>query len=188
MRKLRIKNQKLGIKANPSRVQISPFYNSNSAFSLIELLVVIAIIAILLAVSAFGLQGSRASARDAKRKSDLEAIRSALELYKSDHNYYPLRVNEASGWEVSNDGDWLENLDSEYMQDKLLDPINDSTRFYRYAVCNNVSTSWVYVGGVLVGQKNYKIQAFMETTTNTKQCLSCDGYQGGSGWECLINP
>jgi type II secretion system protein G len=61
----------------------------NNAFTLIELLVVISIIGILVAVSVFGLAGARESSRDARRKADLELIRSGLELYKSDCNAYP---------------------------------------------------------------------------------------------------
>jgi general secretion pathway protein G len=58
-------------------------------FTLIELLVVISIIGILLALSVFGLQGARLASRDAKRKSDLELIRSGLEIYKADCDSYP---------------------------------------------------------------------------------------------------
>ncbi len=58
-------------------------------FTLIELLVVISIIGILMAISLFGMQGARESSRDARRKSDLEMIRSGLEIYKSDCNIYP---------------------------------------------------------------------------------------------------
>lgn len=58
-------------------------------FTLIEILVAITIIGIIIGLSAFGLSGSRESARDATRKSDLESIRSALELYRADCNSYP---------------------------------------------------------------------------------------------------
>ncbi|EKE05836.1 MAG: hypothetical protein ACD_19C00176G0058 [uncultured bacterium] len=58
-------------------------------FTLIELLVVISIIGILVAVSIFGLSGARESSRDARRKSDLELVRSGLEMYKADCNVYP---------------------------------------------------------------------------------------------------
>lgn len=61
----------------------------SDGFTLIETLVVITIIGIILALSTFGLQGARKATRDAQRKSDLEAIRSALELYKSDNGQYP---------------------------------------------------------------------------------------------------
>lgn len=58
-------------------------------FTLIELLVVISIIAILVAVSIGVFSGLQKSGRDAKRKSDLATIQSALEQYHADQNYYP---------------------------------------------------------------------------------------------------
>jgi hypothetical protein len=42
-----------------------------------------------MAISLFGLQGAKESSRDARRKADLEMIRSGLEIYKSDCNLYP---------------------------------------------------------------------------------------------------
>lgn len=70
---------------------------NSSAFTLIELLVVVSIIGILIGLSIFGLQGARQSSRDAKRKADLEQIRSGLEIYKSDCNSYPLTGKVTSG-------------------------------------------------------------------------------------------
>ncbi len=58
-------------------------------FTLIELLVVISIIGILVGLSIFGLQSARESSRDARRKADLELIRSGLEIYKADCGVYP---------------------------------------------------------------------------------------------------
>lgn len=58
-------------------------------FTLIELLVVISIIGVLMGLSLFGLQGAREASRDSRRKSDLELIRSGIEIYKSDCNVYP---------------------------------------------------------------------------------------------------
>lgn len=58
-------------------------------FTLIELLISISIIGIILAMSIVALTNAREYARDAKRKSDLEIVRSGLELYKSDCNAYP---------------------------------------------------------------------------------------------------
>jgi len=52
-------------------------------------LIVVAIIAILTTASLFAVNGTREIARDSQRKSSLAAIGSALEIYKSDCNYYP---------------------------------------------------------------------------------------------------
>ena len=64
-------------------------YTSNLAFTLIEILIAISIIGVLLTLSFAGLQSSRSSARDAQRKSDIEDIRSSLEIYRSDCGSYP---------------------------------------------------------------------------------------------------
>lgn len=58
-------------------------------FTLIELLVVMLIIGLLAGLSLFAMGGARESARDGRRKADLEAFRSALEIYKADCDYYP---------------------------------------------------------------------------------------------------
>lgn len=58
-------------------------------FTLIELLVVISIIGILMGISIIGLTGARESSRDARRKGDIELIKSGLELYRADCNSYP---------------------------------------------------------------------------------------------------
>jgi len=58
-------------------------------FTLIELLVVMTIIAVLAGLALVSYQGARKTARDGKRKTDLEQIRSALEMCYSDDNEYP---------------------------------------------------------------------------------------------------
>lgn len=58
-------------------------------FTLLELLVVISIIGILISVTAVTYSSITKNARDARRKTDLEEIRSAIELYRSDNGEYP---------------------------------------------------------------------------------------------------
>ena len=65
---------------------------NNLGFTLIELMIVMGIVGILSTISLFALQGTREGARDARRKSDLEAIRSALEIYRSDCHGYPAQA------------------------------------------------------------------------------------------------
>ena len=60
----------------------------SKGFSLVELIVVIAIVAILSTLVLFSLTGVREKARDAKRLSDMEAIRQAMELVNDSFGNY----------------------------------------------------------------------------------------------------
>lgn len=72
---------------------------NTSAFTLIEILVVIAILAGLVAMLLPNLMETRIRARDTRRKSDLKNIQKALELYKQSQtpNVYPVQLPAACG-------------------------------------------------------------------------------------------
>lgn len=65
-----------------------------AGFTLVELLVVIGIIAILATILLLQLGTARAKGRDAKRISDMNQIRTGLELYFDDNNTYPASITE----------------------------------------------------------------------------------------------
>ncbi len=58
-------------------------------FSLLELLVSATIIAVLTTIGIVSYSSVNKRSRDVKRKSDIEQIRSALEMYRSDNGQYP---------------------------------------------------------------------------------------------------
>jgi general secretion pathway protein G len=62
-------------------------------FTLIEILVVITIIGTLLGIASVSYLKSLRSARDTRRKTDLEQIRQALETYRSELGIYPLATS-----------------------------------------------------------------------------------------------
>jgi prepilin-type N-terminal cleavage/methylation domain-containing protein len=109
--------------------------NIKRGFTLIELLVVIAIIGVLVGLSIFGLQGARSASRDARRKADLEQIRSGLEIYKSDCNNYPTtaELNLGSSTTLEGDGSTSSCLNSNvYISATPVDPQSPTAR-YSYA-------------------------------------------------------
>lgn len=61
-------------------------------FSLVELLIAVGLIVILTGVALVSFRGTKGISRDAQRKTELEEIRSALELYRLDEGEYPANL------------------------------------------------------------------------------------------------
>ncbi|HNT30695.1 MAG TPA: type II secretion system protein, partial [bacterium] len=62
---------------------------TQQGFTLIELLVVVAIIGMLSVIVMTSLSNVRKKSRDAKRKSDIQAINTAIQLYIDDNGHAP---------------------------------------------------------------------------------------------------
>lgn len=60
----------------------------SKGFTLVELLVVMSIIALLLTIGLSFYGNAQRATRDAKRRGDLDAIRKAVEVYRTEHNTY----------------------------------------------------------------------------------------------------
>lgn len=115
-------------------------YKEPKGFSIIELLVVIAVITLLAIIGIVALNSSREKARDAKRIADIRQIQTALELYYSDEDEYPiveqaitLGVNDgaklcdkASGGFVTTDT----QCQIEYMREVPNDPLPGQANLY----------------------------------------------------------
>lgn len=101
------------------------FYD-RSGFTLIEVLVSAAIIGLLSTVGVTGFQVVTRNGRDALRKSDLEQIRSALEIYKSENDQYPAAASDCQP----------ENLTPDYINTYPQDPKSSQ---YRYCYTRGVS-------------------------------------------------
>lgn len=130
-------------------------YSIINGFTLIELLVVILIIGILISVSLVGVQGARESARDARRRSDLESIRSAIQLYKADCNVYPV---SPLGTQIVADGTCGDAAGTVYLQSVPTDPQGGA---YLYNRMTNLT---------------YELCARLETVTTSASCgAQCNG-------------
>jgi len=132
-------------------------------FTLIELLVVVAIIGILMSLSFVGFSQARKMGRDSKRKADLEQIRSAIELYRSDVGSYP--PNDSIPADCGSHSLIYQTTDT-YMATIPTDPACPN-QYYRYN---------------LIDANHYCLCAFTETFSSGD--TSCCGGSCGNGITC----
>lgn len=141
------------------------YWQSKQGFTLIELLVVISIIGILSTLAVVSLNDARAKARDAKRISDIKQTQTALELYLTDRNGYPvgndLVLGAGAGATLSQTGGFSATLSgTTYMGKVPANPVPNGAD-YKYtsytssaktAVCSAVPCAWYEITFTLEGQ------------------------------------
>ncbi len=138
----------------------------NNGFTLIEILVAATIIAVLSVVGAASYASINKRSRDAKRRSDLEQVRSALEMFRTDNGFYP--AGSTTGFRLLTD---LESaLVSTYMPSVPADPKSTSAYYYsplgtapyyNYCICaslENLSGSGTCTGVTLPAGCNYGLK------------------------------
>jgi general secretion pathway protein G len=98
-----------------------------NGFTLIELLVTISIIAVLTTLLMANFIGVRQRGRDGQRKSNLYQLRSALELYRTDHGSYPTTLATCgTGASLNYTDPNPPNTVTTYMQTIPCDPLTGS--------------------------------------------------------------
>lgn len=114
---------------------------SPNGFTLIELLVAIAIIGVLAAVLLANMVGVRERGADAKIKSDLNQLRTALRLYYNDNQTYPQSIDAACSSVLVSEGDGqFSSSTTEYMKELpegCRYQSSDPDSFVIYAPLNN---------------------------------------------------
>jgi general secretion pathway protein G len=77
---------------------------NRKGFTLVEILIVVIILGILAAIVIPQFTEASNDARESALKSDLQTVRSQLELYKVQHlEHYPDMVDDGSGWAADTD-------------------------------------------------------------------------------------
>jgi len=164
-------------------------------FTLIELMVAISIVAILATIGFSTFSQSQLRARDAKRKQDLRALATALELFYQKNQRFPKDGNATStsictyggaGYCTSYQGDnWIPELTSTFINRLPRDPVLDTASpwwqvaGYSYRTC----------GPNYDAPQTYTITAMLENpndpdTTGKKRTKFCTGQDMSSitGW------
>lgn len=108
---------------------------NQKGFTLIELLVVIAIIGMLSSVILASMNTARTNARDVKRMADVKAIQTALEMYYSSNNTYPVAAAPIPITEAS----VLGALTPNYILRLPTDPIFTGSDGFLYAASSPVN-------------------------------------------------
>lgn len=106
-------------------------------FTLIELLVTISIIAVLSVIGMVVYTSVLKQGRDSKRQSDLRAIQSALEQYRSDQGSYSATISFSAGQNISS-GTRI------YLNEVPLDPTGSPQYCYHASpdTCTTACTSY----------------------------------------------
>lgn len=120
-----------------------------NGFTMIELLVVATIIIVLTTIGLVSYSQANQNARNGKRRSDLETVRQALVLYRTDNGTYP----DTTSWAtmVTTIEDYLANA-------TVTDPKNTGSYVYEYETTD---------GGV-----TFTVCATLEPDPGTSYCVS----------------
>jgi prepilin-type N-terminal cleavage/methylation domain-containing protein len=163
-------------------------FNLQKAFTLIELLIVIAIIAIVATLSVLALNSARVKARDAKRVADIKQIRSALELYNSDHDAYPPTANFIIGQALtgvdSKTGEVKTYINSIPSSPKPADgDCDNQNNDYSYVL----SSANSYVLNYCLGGKAGEIQEGLNTASQAGMYIASSSGSGSGDNSCVSN-
>ncbi|MFA6533000.1 MAG: type II secretion system protein [Patescibacteria group bacterium] len=121
-------------------------------YTLIEILIVATIIVLLTAVAVVSYSNFLKQSRDSKRKTDLEQIRAALEMYRSDKDsYFDYALGNCSSYTALTSGS------PKYIQSMPSDPKSSSGFYYS---CE-------------VSASDYTVGTYLETGTESPSCGNC---------------
>lgn len=128
-------------------------HSSRGGFTLIEILLVISIIAVLSSIGMVSYMSAVRRSRDTKRISDIEQIRTALEMHRTDRGFYP---DEGGGSWAKASNLTSDLVTTNYMPAIPIDPKGDAFAPYKYIATEGSGTPTRYYG--------YCLTAFFETT------------------------
>jgi general secretion pathway protein G len=111
---------------------------ARKGFTMIELLVSVTIIAVLTIIGVVSYSSVNKRSRDVKRKSDMEQMRSALEMYRSDNGEYP----DTGAGAFADASGLTAFLVTTYMPSIPSDPNADNSYYYQPVATAGVNSTY----------------------------------------------
>jgi len=166
-------------------------HHPSRAFTLIELLVVIAIIGLLSSIILVSLSNAKERAKDAVRMSDLNTMKTALELYANDHKgTYPSTIstgdtpdiyglNTCSSWQqgtLTGRTDWIPEIVADsYIPTLPHDP--DGLATYTGNTTDGCTNTYIYASD----GTNYTLSTGIRTFSTNPAFASSTNFNNGGG-------
>ena len=147
---------------------------------MVELLIVVVVLALLTLVSGTTYIATMKTARDGKRKVDLENIRSALEVYRSDKSTYPVLTDKTTG-QVYVLRDLLDPSVGKKYITLPTDPTTKLDYHYEPADCTDIGTPIITVCN------SYIIATRLENAPKTAPSATCTQLVAPSGKPACID-
>lgn len=101
-------------------------YRQLKGYTLIELVVVMAILGILIATVSVGMREVSRSSRNAQRRADMDQVKVAVEMYRSDKGELPPEATSQTGWTA------LNNALEDYLSSPIIPARTIATSGYDY--------------------------------------------------------
>lgn len=144
---------------------------TSQGFTLIELLVTISIIGLLSSIVLASLSTARNKAYDAKRLSDMVNIRTALEIYRSSNNAYPVTgvawLSQCTGWGGIAANNVIPGLVPTYLPSMSADPqMNVSTNQNCYIYRSDTGVSYKFLDYNLTNTSVVTQSTFVDPARN----------------------
>jgi prepilin-type N-terminal cleavage/methylation domain-containing protein len=151
-----------------------PIQTRRSAFSLLELVIVVSIISILAGAVAPNLTKRLAKSRDGRRLADMHAIQEAIELFHVENGRWPAADGNPAyaGWDVSHDGGFISELQrTGFVLDDVGDPLDDDLHHYRYRVYPQGSYGCLgYSSFYVLGVREFETETYATTSSGFFLC------------------
>lgn len=152
-------------------------------FTFIELIVVITLMALVTTISIVAYTGVTKQSRDSRRKRDLAALQTALEIYKANNGSYPNHTacSGSATWPGCG-SPWITGLTDDYISQLPSDPKPDGAGQF---IANQEDTyDYNYVR---VTPTEYRLITRLENTADASANGSAYGYSG-EGIYVVVSP